>query len=262
MDISTVGVIGAGVMGSGIAQTLATAGLRVSCFDTSAAQLERARTETVAGRYGLDRGVARGKISAEQASLARGLLTFTDSFEGAVTSADLVIEAVPERIGLKIEIFRRLDHLAPARAILASNTSGLSITGLAAATDRPGQVIGWHWSSPPPVMRFAEIVVTAHTSAETVEAIRTLATACGKNPIVVHDIPPVRSPVLKWGFAANRVLWAMLEEARQVVADGVCSERDLDQLMVDCLNWPVGPFTMLHGANDGWAEAATAAPAG
>ena len=117
---------------------------------------------------------------------------------------DLVIEAVPERIDVKIEVFRDLDAIAPEATILASNTSGLPITALAAATDRPDRVIGWHWASPAPVMRLAEIVVTPQTSEETIDAVTEAARRCGKNPIVVKDNP------MAWGFVANRVYFAMV----------------------------------------------------
>ena len=240
-----VGVIGAGVMGSGIAQTTATAGIETRCYDPDPAALERAKEAGRTGRYGVERGVERGKISDDEALAALARLYFTEDFDEAA-DADLVIECVPEQLDLKIATFRKLDATAPEGAILASNTSGFSIAAIAAATDRPGQVVGWHWASPPVVMRFAEVVRTPSTDEATVNRVCETATACGKNPIVVNDNPRV------WGFVANRVYGAMLREAGQVVAEGVATTDEVNQLMVDCFNWPGGPYGMVQGATKGW----------
>jgi len=250
MDETTkgrVGVIGAGVMGSGIAQCLATAGFETRCYDIDAAALERGRINVTTGRYGLERGVERGKLDRESADAALARLAFTDDLEQAA-AADLVVECVPERLDLKIRTFRDLDRLAPDRAVLASNTSGFSIAALAAATDRPGSVVGWHWASPAVVMRFAEIVRTEETLDSAVETVCEAAERCGKNPIVVRD------QAMAWGFVANRVYAAMLREAQRVVDDGVADRAAINQLMVDCFNWPVGPFAMVQGATEGWNE--------
>ncbi|UCE86831.1 MAG: 3-hydroxyacyl-CoA dehydrogenase family protein [Deltaproteobacteria bacterium] len=240
-----IGVIGAGVMGSGIAQTTATGGHPTVCADLSPDALARAREDVVTGRFGWERAVERGKLTREQAEAARERLQFTDAFEAAA-AADLVIECVPERLDLKVRVFRDLDRAAPAETILASNTSGFPIAALAAATDRPARVLGWHWASPPPVMRFAEIVVTAETSDATRDRVVEVARGCGKNPIVVRDNP------LAWGFVANRVYFAMIREAQRLVQEGVAREEDVNQLMVDCFRWPVGPFAMVKGATSGW----------
>jgi len=245
MGETRVGVIGAGVMGSGIAQTLATGGFPTVCCDLAKDALEKAQRDVVSGRYGLDRGVERGKLTREQADAALARLSFTDSFEEAA-AADLVVECVPERLDLKLRLFRDLDRAAAPAAVLASNTSGFPIAALAAATERPERVIGWHWASPPPVMRFAELVVTPATGEQAVALVRDTARACGKNPIVVKDAP------MAWGFVANRVYFAMIREAQRVVDEGVASPEDVNQLMVDCFNWPVGPFAMVKGATTGW----------
>lgn len=247
MEEPSVGVIGAGVMGSGIAQTLASGGCRTVCTDVDEGALERAREGVVSGPYGLERGVARGKLSREQADAALARLSFTRSLDEAV-ACDLVLECVPERIDLKLQVFRDLDERAAPATILASNTSGFPITALAAVTRRPEKVIGWHWASPPPVMRLAEIVVTRHTADETVERVVELATRCGKNPVVVKDSPT------HWGFVANRVYFAMVQEAQRVVDQGIASPEAVNQLMVDCFNWPVGPFAMVRGATEGWKD--------
>jgi 3-hydroxybutyryl-CoA dehydrogenase/3-hydroxyacyl-CoA dehydrogenase len=240
-----VGVIGAGVMGSGIAQTLAVAGYETVCCDSAPAALERAKSDVVSGRFGMEAAVSRGKLTSAAMSAALARLTWSDSLAMAAV-ADLIVECVPERIELKIRVFRELDRLAKPTAILASNTSGFSIAALAAATERPERVVGWHWASPPPVMRFAEIVAAEHTSQTTIETVVEVARACGKNPVVVKD------NAMAWGFVANRVYFAMIREARAVVDDGVATREQVNQLMVDCFRWPIGPFAMVEGATRGW----------
>jgi len=242
-----IGVIGAGVMGSGIAQTAATAGYDTICTDVSPDALEAAREAVRSGRFGVERGVERGKLSREEADQALARLRFSDSFTEAA-DVDIVIECVPERLDLKVRVMRELDEAAPPDTILATNTSGFSIAGLAAATQRPERVIGWHWASPPVVMKFAEIVTTNETDPSVAERVVEVARACGKNPIVVKD------NAMSWGFVANRVYFAMVREAERVVAEGVASHEDVNQLMVDCFNWPVGPFAMVKGAGSGWKE--------
>lgn len=244
-DTTRVGVLGAGVMGAGIAQVAATAGFATVCYDLDPGAVERARDITSTGRYGFERGVERGKLTREQADAARERLTFTNRFEDVVAT-DLVVEAVPEHLDLKVRVFRDLDRAAPDATILASNTSGFPIAALAAATDRPDRVIGWHWASPAPVMRLAEIVRTRDTSDATIDTVTRVAAACGKNPVVVRDAPTA------WGFVANRVYFAMIAEAQRVVAAGVATSDEVDQLMMDCFNWPAGPFGMVKGAGAGW----------
>jgi 3-hydroxybutyryl-CoA dehydrogenase len=240
-----IGVIGAGVMGSGIAQTTATAGYETTCCDLSDEVVSKAQASVRSGRFGFERAVERGKISREDAEAAHDRLTFTTAFEAAA-AADLIVECVPEKLDLKIKIIRQLDEIAPQSSILASNTSGFPIAALAAATQRPERVIGWHWASPPVVMKFAEIVVTEETAEATTARVTEVAEACGKHPVVVKDNP------MAWGFVANRVYGAMLREAARVVDEGVASHEEVNQLMVDCFGWPVGPFAMVKGAGSGW----------
>jgi 3-hydroxyacyl-CoA dehydrogenase len=241
-----IGVLGAGVMGSGIAQVTATAGYETVCYDVSGDALTAAREHVTTGRFGLDGGVARGKLTRADADAALARLTFTDSFSAAAET-DLVIEAVPERLELKVHVFRDLDRSAPPETILASNTSGFPIAALAAATDRPDRVIGWHWASPAVVMKLAEIVAGPETSDATIETVREAAARCGKNPIVVKDNPTT------WGFVANRVYFAMVREAQRVVDEGIASRDEVDQLMIDTFRWPAGPFGMVTGAGTGWS---------
>ena len=246
MSATTIGVLGAGVMGSGIAQVLATAGFETTCFDIDPEAVARGREHATTGRYGFERGVERGKLTREDADAALARLTFTSSFDEAAAT-DLVVEAVPERLDLKIKVFRDLDRVAPEATILASNTSGYPIAAMAAATDRPDRVVGWHWASPAPVMALAEIVRTRDTSDETIATVSEVASRCGKHPVVVNDAPTA------WGFVANRVYFAMIAEAKRVVDEGVATADQVDQLMVDCFRWPTGPFGMVAGATGGWS---------
>lgn len=243
----SLGVIGAGVMGSGIAQTLASAGYTTRCFDIAADALTAGRESVATGHYGLRRSVELGKTSKEEAEAALGRLEFTDDLERAC-AADLIVECVPERLDLKIKTFRDLDRLAPAAAILASNTSGFSISALGAATDRPESVVGWHWASPPVISAFAEVVRSPATSDACVKSVVDIATRCGKHPVVIKD------SAMTWGFVANRVYGAMIREAARCVEEGIATHPEVDQLMVDCFRWPVGPFGMAKGATTGWKK--------
>lgn len=237
-------------MGAGIAQSLAVAGCHVLLTDLDEGVLARAREAMRSGRFGLDSAVQRGKLGADEAEQAAKRVTYVTDLAASEGLHDigLAVEAVPEDLALKVTVFRRLDALLPARAILASNSSGFAIAALAAATDRPDRVIGWHWASPAPVMRLAEIVRTAQTSAETVERVERLARRAGKNPVVVNDAPT------NWGYVANRVYAAAYREASRVVEEGVATPEQVDRLLVDCFRWPAGPFGMTSGAGSGWSN--------
>jgi 3-hydroxyacyl-CoA dehydrogenase len=246
-EVRSIGVLGAGVMGGGIAQVCAIAGFDVLCYDIDASALAAGREHAVAGQYGIESAVERGKLTRDEADAAVTRLAFVDSFDEAAR-ADLIVEAVPERLALKIQVFRDLDRAAPAETILCSNSSGFPIQALAAATDRPERVIGWHWASPAPVMKLAELVRTPMTSEETVETVSSVARRCGKNAVVVNDT------ALSWGFVANRVYFAMIREADRVVAEGIATRDQVDQLMTDCFRWPAGPYGMVKGATEGWKQ--------
>ncbi len=233
-------------MGSGIAQVLAVAGHEVVCQDIDDGVLATARESVATGRFGVQSAVERGKLSAENAEAALARLTFTSDLSNAVGEADVVVEAIPERLDLKIQFFRQLDELCPDRTILASNSSGFSIGAIGAATERPDRVIGWHWASPAPVMRLAEIVRSRATSDATVALIVRLARECGKNPVVVKDADHA------WGYVANRIYAAMAREAARVADEGIASREEIDRLMIDCFRWPAGPFGMVGGATTGW----------
>ena len=240
-----IGVLGAGVMGAGIAQVMAVAGHDVVCHDVSPEVIETARTDVDTGRFGVRSAVARGKLTTEEADAALSRVTFVVD-ASALYDTDVVIEAVPERLDLKIAVLRELDRQCAERTILASNSSGFPIAALAAATDRADRVVGWHWASPAPVMKLAEIVRGPATSDATVETVVQLAREAGKNPIVVKDAP------MAWGYVANRVYGAMIREAVRVADEGIASREEIDALMIDCFRWPSGPFGMARGATSGW----------
>jgi 3-hydroxyacyl-CoA dehydrogenase len=247
MGAERVGVIGSGVMGSGIAQVLAIAGHEVRSFDVDAAALERARTSIATGRFGVAGAVERGKLTQAEADAALGRLTFTTELDEAL-DAEVVIEAIPEKLGVKLEFWRDADSRAPKGAIFCSNSSGFPIEAMAAVVGRPDKMVGWHWASPAPVMRLAEIVRGPQTSDATVDTVVRLARNAGKNPVVVKDTTRA------WGYVANRVYAAMVREAQRVVDDGIATREDVDQLMVDCFRWPSGPFGMARGATSGWQK--------
>lgn len=232
-------------MGAGIAQVMAIAGHEVVCHDISADALAKGREGVETGRFGVRGAVERGKLTAEQADAALGRLRFSDDV-AALHGTDVIIEAVPERLDLKIRVFRDLDRACGEHTILASNSSGFPIAALGAATDRPDRVVGWHWASPAPVMKLAEIVRGPDTSDATIETIVRMAGAAGKNPIVVKDTST------SWGYVANRVYFAMVREAGRVVQEGIATREEVDQLMVDTFRWPTGPFGMTRGAGSGW----------
>lgn len=234
--IERVAVIGAGVMGAGIAQSLALAGVRVVLHDHQPQALASALRELDTGRYGLGSAVERGLLTGEQASAARTRINAADTLAAAGDDAQLVVEAVAENIAVKLHLFTELDRRTPPECILTSNTSGFSISALAAATSRPSRVLGWHWASPAVVMRLAEIVTHVGSDPAVVALVVALARRAGKNPEVVADDP------LHWGFVANRIMAAVWAEADRIVADGVATAAQVDVLVKDCFRWPAGPF--------------------
>jgi 3-hydroxybutyryl-CoA dehydrogenase len=231
--VTTVAVIGAGIMGRGIATVSALGGFRTLLQDTSADALERAVAEH-AGT--LDKGVAAGRIPSGDADGARRRLTTTHALEDAVREADLVVEAVPERIELKIELFERLDRLTPAHAVLASNTSSMSITEMAAATSRPRQVVGMHFFNPVPRMKLLELVRALETDEATLATARAAGEAMGKTCVVVRESP---------GFVTSRINAMIGNEAFYMLQEGVASATDIDQALKLGLNHPMGPFELV-----------------
>lgn len=241
---NTVTVIGAGIMGSGIAQIIAAAtGATVNLHDLDRTRLDWALERIEHGRFGLRRAADRGKVeSSAIPAIMRRICAGTD-LAAACVSSDLVIEAIPEDLAMKCRLFRQIDELCPAHAILTSNTAGLPITALAWATRRPEKVLGWHWAQPTPVIKLAEIIVHPDTDPAARDRIVALASACGKNPEVIADNPRA------WGFVANRIYRAAQLEAARVVEDGVASAEQVDRILKDSYRWPMGPLEMQRQDN-------------
>jgi 3-hydroxybutyryl-CoA dehydrogenase len=232
MEIRRIAVVGAGTMGAGIAQVAAQAGIDSRLYDTSVASLTRA-AETI--RHSLAIFVDKGRMTAGERDRVVARIESVDALGKAVDAADLVIEAIPEDMALKKQTFAELDRLAPAHAILATNTSSLSIDEIASATRRGGQVIGLHFSNPVPVMQVVEIIRGIRTSDDTVAASLALARRLGKEPVMARDFP---------GFIGNRMLPLFLNEAFQVLMDGVGTAEDIDRMVKLALRHPMGPLEL------------------
>ena len=235
-DIKRVAIIGFGTMGSGIAQVVAQAGYEVIARDVADDLLKRGLELIKSGPFGLEKAVERGKITREQAEATLSRIKVTTDLAAAVKDADFVIEAAFENLDLKKKIFREVDELAPPHAVIASNTSTLSITALASATKRPEKVAGMHFFNPAQVMRLVEVVRGLQTSDETVEVVKGFAQKLGKTPIIVNkDVP---------GFVANRIGFAAILEAIRLYEEGVASAQDIDTAMKLGYNWPMGPLEL------------------
>ncbi len=232
MSIQQTAVVGAGTMGNGIAHVLAMSGYKVILIDLNADLLDEA-IGTIASN--LERQVQKEKISAEDREGALRRITKTTSTAEGVAAADLVVEAVSETQDVKAQVFSEVDTHAPDHAILASNTSSISITWLGAQTDRPEKVIGMHFFNPVPVMKLVEIVRGHLTSDDTFGEVEALAEDLGKAPVEVEDYP---------GFVSNRVLMPMINEAIFCVMEGVASPEDVDTVMKLGMNHPMGPLTL------------------
>ncbi len=229
--ITTIGVVGAGQMGRGICQVCATAGYRVILVDVAEPLLEQAMKSI---RSGFGKAVERGSLSHEQAEAAVGLIRPTAQRD-RLREAQLVIEAVPEDQALKRDTFAELGKICKPDAVLASNTSSISITKLGAASGRPDRVIGMHFMNPVPVMRLVEVVRGRETSEGTVHVVVSLARRLGKIPVVSLDTP---------GFIVNRILMPMINEAIFALEAGVGTAEDIDLAMTTGANHPVGPLAL------------------
>jgi len=229
--MNKVAVIGAGQMGNGIAHVFAAGNWDVKLVDVVPAALEKA-VATI--RANFDRQIKKGTVTAEQRDAALGRIRTTSDL-AAVADRDLVIEAATENETLKFKIFGELDRLAPAEAILASNTSSISITRLAAQTQRPAMVIGMHFMNPVPVMQLVEVIRGQATSDSTTVLVMDLARELGKTPVEVSDYP---------GFVANRVLMPMINEAVFCVMEGVAGPEAVDTVMKLGMNHPMGPLAL------------------
>jgi 3-hydroxybutyryl-CoA dehydrogenase len=247
IEIKSVGILGGGVMGGGIGQALALGGLKVAIRDLNDELLEKTRSTIVDGRYGLKRGVERGKTSQEQMDSAIANLSFTTKVED-LKDVDLIIEAVPEDMDLKLKVWAEMDALVQAEAVFATNTSGLVIGELnqAVAESRRARFLGMHWFSPAPIMKLVELIHAPDTAEETIQALESVCTRIGKASVRVKDAPG------KYGFIANRVYFAAVREAQAVLAEGIASAEDINKAMVMGFNWPIGPLAMVEGARKGW----------
>ena len=216
-SIDNVAIIGAGIMGHGIAQEYATAGLKVTVYDSIPSSLEQAKERI---RSNLTPMVRRRAITAQQAQSTMGRIHLARSLAEAAQDADFVVEAVSEDLSTKQEVFRRLDDVCPAHAVLATNTSGLSITAVGSATKRPDRVVGTHYFNPSYLIPLVEVVPGKDTSRPTLEQTSELLRSIGKVPVLVKkDVP---------GFVWNRLQFALLREACWLVANGVASVEDVD----------------------------------
>ncbi len=232
MALKNITVIGAGTMGNGIAHVFAQSGFTVTLVDVNAVQLEKA-LQTITKNF--DRQISKGLLTEEQKQQALGHLTTDTDLISGVSNADLVVEAATENVELKLKIFKQLDEAAPAGAILASNTSSISITRIAAVTKRPGQVIGMHFMNPVPVMKLVEIINGYATETSVTETIVGLSTQLGKVPCVVNDYP---------GFIANKILMPMINEAIYSLYEGIAGVASIDTIMKLGMAHPMGPLQL------------------
>ena len=231
MQITTVGIIGAGTMGNGIAQACAVSGVQVVMVDISDAAVAKG-VATVASS--LDRLIKKEKITEADKATALARITTSTSYD-ALKSAQLVIEAATENYELKLKILRLADALLAPEVIIASNTSSISITKLAAATSRPDRFIGMHFFNPVPMMALVEIIRGLQTSDATHDAVKAMALVLGKSPITVKNAP---------GFVVNRILVPMINEAFFVLAEGTATAEDIDEGMKLGCNQPIGPLAL------------------
>ena len=231
MQITTVGIIGAGTMGNGIAQACAVSGINVVMVDISDAAVAKG-VATVAGS--LDRLIKKEKITTADKDAALARIKTSTSYED-LKAAQLVIEAATENYELKLKILKQADALLPPEVIVASNTSSISITKLAAATSRPDRFIGMHFFNPVPMMALVEIIRGLQTSDATHDDVKALALALGKSPITVKNAP---------GFVVNRILVPMINEAFFVLAEGTATAEDIDEGMKLGCNQPIGPLAL------------------
>jgi 3-hydroxybutyryl-CoA dehydrogenase len=232
MKIKNITVIGAGTMGNGIAHVFAQYGYNVTLNDISRELIDRG-LKTIASN--LDRQIKKGALTEEQKTRTLGNISTSGLLVEAVRSADLVIEAATENKKIKLDIFKAVTTAAPAVAILASNTSSISITEIAAATYRPERVIGMHFMNPVPVMKLVEIIRGLATANETFQTVKTVTESLEKTPVEVNDFP---------GFVSNRILLPMLNEAMYCVMEGVATPEAIDTVMKLGMNHPMGPLAL------------------
>src|SRR6187397_591811 len=227
-----ISVIGAGTMGNGIAHVFAQNGFKVSIVDVSLTQLDRAISNI---SKNFDRQIAKGAATEEQKKIALANISIFSKINDGVKDADLVVEAATENAELKLKIFEEIDRYAPKQAILASNTSSISITKIANSTGRADKVIGMHFMNPVPVMKLVEVINGYSTSKEVTDTIVELSKQLGKTPCVVNDYP---------GFIANRILMPMINEAIYSLYEGVAGVNEIDNVMKLGMAHPMGPLQL------------------
>lgn len=227
-----ISVIGAGTMGNGIAHVFAQAGFKVMIVDISLSQLDKA-VANISKNF--DRQIAKGTATEEQKKQALANISIHSNMGEGIKNAELIVEAATENVELKLQIFEQLDLLAPKEAILATNTSSISITKIAAVTGRPGKVIGMHFMNPVPVMKLVEIINGYATKKEVTDTIVELSKQLGKIPCVVNDYP---------GFIANRILMPMINEAIYSLYEGVAGVEEIDTVMKLGMAHPMGPLQL------------------
>ena len=233
LDIKKIAVLGAGQMGNGIAHVCAQAGYEVKMRDIDQKFIDKGLATI---KKNLDRGVKKERMTQEEAESILGRIKGVLDLKEAVKDADLVIEAIPEIVSLKLETWKEVDEAAPEHAMLASNTSSISITQMAAVTKRPEKFIGMHFFNPVPVMGLVEIIKGQATDDETVKTIMEVSKKVGKETVLVNEAP---------GFAVNRILVPALIEAVFAIQEGVATVEDMDTSIRLGLNWPMGPLTLL-----------------
>ncbi len=231
-DIKRVLVVGAGTMGHGITQVAATSGLDVVMQDIEDRFVARGKENIQAN---LARGVKAGRMQEEDARAILGRVSTTTDLEAAAATADLVIEAVPEILNLKQDVFRRLDEACGPEIVLASNTSQLSITAIASAAKHPERGVGMHWFNPAPVMKLIEVVRGLETSSEALELILDVSKKLGKETVVCRD---------SQGFITSRAMGALMNECARILEEGVATKEDIDKAMKLGFNHPMGPFEL------------------
>lgn len=230
--MKNIAVIGSGTMGNGIAHVFAQMGHHVSLIDINQDALDRA-LQTI--DKNMDRQVGKGLLSTEEKTSSLNRIQSFTTLEEGVKNADLVVEAATENIEIKLELFRQIDRFSPSAAILASNTSSISITKIAAVTNRPAQVIGMHFMNPVPVMKLVEVIRGYATSDEVTNQIMELSRSLGKEPVEVNDYP---------GFVANRILMPMINEAIYTLFEGVAGVHEIDTVMKLGMAHPMGPLQL------------------
>ena len=251
-EVKTIGVLGAGVMGGGIAQSLILAGHTVIIRDLTDEICEKAKDTIINGRFGFKGGVERGKQTQEEMDQALARLTFTTKVED-LKDCDLIIEAIGggdtgqiEDKPLKFKVFTELDKIVKKDAVFATNTSMFTIADLAEVTERKDLFVGMHLFSPANIMKLVEVTYTQDTSEETIKLIEDLSKSVDKTSVRVKDVPG------DTGFIANRIFGAAAREAMTIVQEGIASAEDVDTAMMLGFRWPIGPLGMGVGARAGW----------